>query len=40
MLTDAHVKASMELAIRNPSVGLKGAWERADQLMYEEKRSR
>lgn len=39
-LVVAKVKASIGLAMRNPSVGLKGAWEVADQLMYEEKRSR
>jgi diguanylate cyclase len=39
-LADANVKASVGLAMREPSVGLKGAWERADQLMYQEKRSR
>jgi PleD family two-component response regulator len=39
-LRDANVKASIGIAMRNPSVGLKGAWEEADRLMYEEKRSR
>ncbi|HWQ95394.1 MAG TPA: sensor domain-containing diguanylate cyclase [Gammaproteobacteria bacterium] len=39
-LADANVKASIGFAMRAPSTGLKGAWEIADQLMYEEKRSR
>lgn len=37
---EANVKASMGLSVRDPSVGLKGAWKSADQLMYEEKHSR
>ena len=37
-LAGANVKASMGLAMRKPLVGLKGAWESADRLMYEEKR--
>lgn len=39
-LAEANVKASIGLAMRDPSVGIKGAWEAADRLMYEEKRSR
>jgi diguanylate cyclase len=39
-LVDAQVKASVGLAKRTPSGGLMGAWEAADQQMYEEKRSR
>ena len=39
-LADAQVKASVGLATRTPSSGLKGAWEAADRLMYHEKRSR
>lgn len=39
-LHNADVQASIGFAVRDPSVGLKGAWNRADQLMYEEKRSR
>lgn len=39
-LTEANVKASMGLAMREPSVGLEGACASADKLMYEEKRSR
>lgn len=36
-LEKAHVKASIGMAMRNPAIGLKGAWEAADQAMYEEK---
>lgn len=39
-LADAQVKASVGLASRIPSYGLKGAWEEADRLMYVEKRTR
>lgn len=39
-LADAKVKASVGLAPRIPSHGLKGAWEEADRLMYVEKRKR
>ena len=39
-LTEANVKASMGLAMRDPAVGLEGACLSADKLMYEEKRSR
>lgn len=39
-LAEANVKASVGLALREPSVGLKGAWEAADRQMYKEKRSR
>lgn len=39
-LADAKVKASVGLAPRIPSHGLKGAWEEADRLMYVEKRTR
>lgn len=39
-LSNANVKASVGLAMRNPSLGIQGAWEAADQMMYEEKRSR
>lgn len=38
-LANANVKASIGLAMRDPSVGIQGACERADHLMYEEKRS-
>jgi PleD family two-component response regulator len=34
---EANVKASVGLAMRIPSVGLKGAWGTADQMMYEAK---
>jgi diguanylate cyclase len=36
-LADAKVRASVGLAPRIPSHGLKGAWEEADRLMYVEK---
>lgn len=39
-LAEAGVNASVGLAMRNPSQGITGAWQTADQLMYEEKRSR
>ncbi|MGB3788609.1 MAG: sensor domain-containing diguanylate cyclase [Phormidesmis sp.] len=39
-LLAADIQASMGIAERSPAVGLKGAWDRADQLMYEDKRSR
>ena len=39
-LARANVKASAGLALRSPLFGLAGAWERADQRMYEEKTSR
>lgn len=39
-LSNANVKASVGLAMRNPSLGMQSAWEAADQMMYEEKRSR
>ena len=39
-LAEENVKASVGLAIREPSVGLEGACAIADKLMYEEKRSR
>lgn len=39
-LAEANVKASIGLAMRDPSAGLRRAWETADRLMYEEKRSR
>ena len=39
-LATENIKASVGLAMRNPSLGLKNAWETADQMMYEEKRSR
>ena len=39
-LDEANVKASVGLAMRDPSVGLPGAAAVADALMYEEKRSR
>ncbi len=39
-LTAENVKASVGLAVRNPSLGLMSAWETADQMMYVEKRSR
>jgi hypothetical protein len=35
-LTDANVNASIGLAMRSPSAGLKNACETADWLMYEE----
>lgn len=37
-LADANIQASVGLAMRTPATGLKGAWETADQLMYEEKK--
>jgi diguanylate cyclase (GGDEF)-like protein len=39
-LAEAGIEASAGLAMRDPSVGLRDAWELADQVMYEEKRSR
>ncbi|HEV7671599.1 MAG TPA: sensor domain-containing diguanylate cyclase [Thermoanaerobaculia bacterium] len=39
-LADANVKASVGFALRHPAAGLQGAWEQADRMMYEEKRSR
>ena len=39
-LADANINASVGLAMRDPSSGLKNAWERADQLMYQEKRTK
>ncbi len=39
-LSEANVKASVGLAMRDPSVGLIGACAIADELMYAEKRSR
>lgn len=39
-LSNANVKASVGLAMRSPSGGIQGAWEAADQAMYEDKRSR
>ena len=39
-LHDANVKASLGLAIRDPSAGLQEAYATADKLMYQEKRSR
>ena len=39
-LAEANVKASVGLAMRGPSGGLRHALENADQLMYKEKRSR
>jgi diguanylate cyclase len=39
-LADAHVKASVGFALRHPAAGLQAAWEQADRMMYEEKRSR
>ena len=37
-LDEANIQACVGIAIRKPSTGLKEAWERADQMMYEEKR--
>ena len=37
-LDEAGIKACVGIAIRKPSSGLKAAWERADNMMYEEKR--
>ena len=34
------VRASVGFAMRDPSVGIRGAWAEADQLMYEQKRMR
>ena len=39
-LNEVNVKASVGLAMRDPSVGLMGASATADRLMYEDKRSR
>lgn len=39
-LVELDVKASIGMAVRLPSIGLKLAWETADQRMYVEKRSR
>ena len=39
-LADANVQASVGFAIRTPSSGLQGAWENADKMMYNEKKSR
>ncbi len=39
-LVEVGVQASAGVAMRDPSVGLNGAWEEADQRMYIEKRSR
>lgn len=39
-LAHAEVKASIGLAMRDPSAGLQDAWACADKLMYEEKRSK
>ncbi len=39
-LSEANIKASIGLAIRDPAVGLEGACLSADKLMYKEKRSR
>ena len=39
-LLEHDVKASIGMAVRLPSIGLKLAWETADQRMYVEKRSR
>jgi diguanylate cyclase (GGDEF)-like protein len=38
-LADAKVPASVGLAVRSASIGLAGAWEDADQFMYQAKRS-
>ncbi len=39
-LTSVQASASVGLAMRDPAVGLTGAWEEADQRMYVEKRGR
>ncbi len=39
-LTEAGVAASFGISVRNPSSGLKDAWNEADRRMYEEKRAR
>ncbi len=39
-LENANIKASVGIAERSHKTGLKQAWEKADQLMYEDKRSR
>jgi diguanylate cyclase len=38
-LAEANVPASIGLAVRNSAIGLLGAWEDADQYMYEAKRA-
>ena len=37
-LEDADIQACVGIAVRKPASGLKEAWERADNMMYEEKR--
>lgn len=37
-LASVGVNASIGIAMREPAKGLNGAWQRADELMYEEKR--
>ena len=39
-LGSADIKASIGLAVREPGLGLSEAWSRADQAMYENKRTR
>ncbi|MEO8839633.1 MAG: GGDEF domain-containing protein [Herbaspirillum sp.] len=39
-LAAVHIVASIGLSMRDPATGLKAAWENADQLMYQEKRTR
>jgi len=39
-LAEQQIEASVGIAVRVPESGLMGAWEVADQLMYQEKRSR
>jgi len=39
-LADFDVKASVGLAARHATTGLQGAWEAADRLMYDDKRTR
>lgn len=39
-LAEENVSASVGLAVRIPSAGIKDAWKKADQRMYEDKRSR
>ena len=39
-LLAANIKASIGLAERSPTAGIKGAWDQADRQMYEDKRSR
>lgn len=39
IFSDSNISASISLAMRDPEIGLKGACEKADRLMHEEKSS-